>query len=275
MKNLNNKKIITSIILFSLLLILSLSFVNAYYNNTSSISVLASLVGDFEMGDGDVNMMFYKQVGSGYAKTPSVPALGYTFDDTKTNCSITCSNSNENADCYYHYNDSNKTFTINSDDKVTCKFYFNEDASPDINIYVLKEAENGSFEYNLKTYSLSESIPSYGFEYTNYYSCTNNSTLTYNSNTRSFSVETSQKDTCYVYFDKDGRTADVIANIYISDGTSPYEKVQNIPQNKTYELSQSETSSCTDQNATITYENGYIIISAEETQTCNIYLDEV
>lgn len=275
MNNLRNRKIFIISCFTILLLILSVTFANAYYNSGSEIGILASLVGDFDTGDGDVNMMFYKQSGNDYVRTFAVPAMGYTFDDTKTRCTLECSNSDPTASCYYSYNSNNKSFTLNSEDKVTCKFYFNETYSSDINIYVLKEDDDGTYEYNLKKYSLAENIPAYGFVYTNHYACDNNSTLTYDSNTKSFMVETTQKDNCYVYFDKDNRTADVITNIYVNNGNSTYEKVQSIPRNKTYTLSQSQTSSCTDANATITYENGYIIISAEEMQTCNVYLDVV
>ena len=50
---------------------------------------------------------------------------------------------------------------------------------------------------------------------------------------------------------------------------------QTRPQNNTYQLSQTETSSCTDENAVITFENGYVSITAEKQQVCTIYLDLV
>ena len=109
------------------MLILGTSITKAFYTNTSSMRVLASLVGDFDSGDGDINMMFYKQNDEGeYIRTYAIPALGYTFDDTKTICSTTCSNSDSSAACYYSYNSENKTITMDSEDKVTCKFFFSK-----------------------------------------------------------------------------------------------------------------------------------------------------
>ena len=268
----NKNKFFIAIFVFTLMII-SFTFVKAYYNSTSSMSILASLVGDFDTGDGDINMMFYKETNGKYVRTFAAPALGYTFDDTLTTCSIECSNSNPNAACYYHYDSSNNSFSIDSNNKVTCKFYFKEDVKADIIVNILKEDENGTYEYNSKKYSLSEHVPAYGYEFvTNGYSCDNNSTLTYDSNNRVFNVHTTQKETCYAYFDKNGKTADVTTSIYVQNANGTYEKVDYIPQNKTYQLSQSQ-SSCTDSNATITYENGYISISAVEKQTCSIYLD--
>lgn len=270
------KKRIFILVFAIVLIVASFTFVNAYYNNTSSMSILAGLVGDFDTGDGDINMMFYKESDGKFVRTYAAPALGYRFDDTLTDCTITCSNSNSSASCYYHYDSTNNTFSINSEDKVTCKFYFKEEAEADIIVNVLKEDENGTYEYNSKTYSLSENIPAYGYEYvTNGYTCDNNSTLTYDSNEKVFNVNTTQKEVCYVYFDKNGKTADVIANIYVQNESGTYEKVEYIPQNKTYTLSQTQTSSCTDSNAEISYENGYINISASEKQTCTVYLDLV
>ena len=193
MNDTRRKKTFILVTFAIILVVISFTFVSAYYNNTSSISILASLVGDFDFGDGDINMMFYKESNGSYVKTFAAPAIGYTFDDTLTTCSIECSNSNPNAACYYHYDANNKTFSINSDDKVTCKFYFKEDVSADITVNILKEDENGTYEYNSKTYSLSEYVPAYGYEFvTNGYSCDNNSTLTYDSTNRVFNVHATQ-----------------------------------------------------------------------------------
>ena len=277
MKNSAKKKKTRYIFTFSfitLLLFLGIIVAKAYYNNTSEpMRILASVVGDFNSGDGDANMIFFKKNSAGdYVRTYAVPAIGYVFDDTKTNCSITCANNDSSAACYYVYNANTKSFTLNSEDKVTCKFYFNREADEDIIINVYKQVNN--------SYELSEVIPAYGYAYSTY-SCTNGSTLTYSSSTRTFSAETTQKDTCNVYFDIDNTTSsDVTTIVYVqkSVGSSTYEMVETIPQNKTYVKSTTQTSKCVDANsvdtnATITYSDGSINISASGQQTCTVYLD--
>lgn len=278
--NIKSKKMILAISFAALLLFLGVSIVKAFYTDTSSVSILASLVGDFDSGDGDINMLVYKENDDGdYVRTFAIPALGYTYNSSLTNCSIECSNSatNPNANCTYTINNDN-TITMNSDEKVTCKFYFDKHEDTDIVLNVLKEDENGTYEYNLKHYSLTDNVPAYGYNYTNNYSCDNNSTMTYNAETRTFNIQTTQKEVCYAYFDKNNITADIIANVYVQESNGTYTKVETIPQHKRYVLSQTQTSLCVDSNsantnATIAYTNGNINIDATGKQTCTIYLD--
>lgn len=267
------------------MLVIGVSVTNAYYTNTSSISILASLVGDFDNGDGDVNVMYYKENDEGrYVRTYSIPALGYTFNDTKTKCTQTCSNSDSSASCYYNYNSETNSLNLNSEDKVTCKFYFDKETNADVIINILRQDEYGTYEYNSLKYSLIKDIPAFGYDYAGY-SCTNNSTAQYISSTRTFKVNSTQKDTCYVYFDANEDEADIGTIIYIKEDTE-YKEVEYIPQHKTYTLSQTETSYCVNgvtdspdynnaNSSTITYDNGYINIDSSEQQTCKVYLDLV
>lgn len=285
MKNLKAKKIIFAFAFLSLMLVIGISVANAYYTNTSSISVLASLVGDFDSGDGDINMIYYKENDEGrYVRTYAIPALGYTFNDAKTNCNQTCSNSDSSASCYYNYDSTTHSINLDSEDKVTCKFYFDKEINADVIVNILKQDENGTYEYNSNKYSLSENVPAFGYDYVGY-SCTNGSTAQYISDTRTFKVNTTQKDTCYVYFDTNEEVADIVTKIYIKENTE-YKEVEYIPQNKTYTLSQTEASYCVNgitdnasysnaNSSTISYENGYINIDSSEQQTCKVYLDLV
>ncbi len=247
----------------------------AYYTSSESVSILANLVGDFDMGDGDINMTIYKQDDNGdYIKTYTVPTIGYTFNNAKTVCDVQCSYNDASAACNYSYNTTTKKFTFTSNGKASCKFYFDQEYSTDINIHILIEDENGSTTYNNKSYTEVNAVPAYGYEYYGY-TCDETGTVVYNSNTRTFSLTTNQRNTCYAYFDNTN-TADIITNVYVQsdDDNTVYNKVDIIPANHVYVLSQSHASSCTDNNSQISYVNGYIQIdSMTQKQTCNVYLD--
>lgn len=259
----------------------SIRVAHAYYNNTASINILANSVGDFDTGDGDINMMIYRENDEGvYIKSYAVPAIGYSFNSSLTKCTIPCVK-DEKGDCFYTYDDENKVFALTSKQKVTCKFYFDKIAESDINVYIMKEDAAGTYTYNNQTYIMIEEIPAYGYEYVGYYCENPNSinNLEFVSETKKFVVSTSTKNTCYAYFDSVGQ-ADIIANVFVQTyfGRSIYKKVDFIPVNKIYTLSTSKTSACYDAagnntGTIITYEDGYINIAASEKQTCDIYLD--
>lgn len=285
----SKKKLFFAFVFSTLLLTVSISITHAYYSNSIPMSLLATLVGDFDLGDGDINMMFYKEnENHKYVKVFSAPAIGYTYDSTKTTCTIECSDydTNPSANCTYKYNSSNNTFSVDSEDKVTCKFYFNISETKDVTINLYRQDSNGTITNNDKTYSAVDVIPAYGYVYSTY-SCQNGSTLTYTSGERKISVDSSVKDTCSVYFDIDSNTTlDVDTAIYVQQKVNgSFVKVETIPQNKTYRLStaQGYTSKCYDTsvtpaqetNATISYNNGYITIDSAEQQSCTIYLELV
>ena len=102
--------------------------------------------------------------------------------------------------------------------------------------------------------------------------------MTYNSETKKFSVATATKNTCYVYFSKVG-DADITVNTYVQEeyGVATYASVDAIPANKIYTLND-ELSSCiavssTGNDGVITYEDGYISVIATGQQVCDVYLD--
>lgn len=274
---------------FVVILISGIEAAYAYYHTTASISILANSVGDFDMGTGDINMMIYKENDQGvFLKTYAVPSVGYKYDETLTKCTIACS-TDSTSNCYYSYDHVNRIFSLTSDQKVTCKFYFKQEAASDINIYIMKEDEldTNTYEetsantYNGKNYALIESIPAYGYEYVGYYCENEVESLNYNSNTKRFNVQTKTKNTCYAYFDNVS-SGDLSVSVYVQseEGSTVYNLVESIPASKEYVLSTSKTSACYDAennntNALITYEDGYINISATGQQTCEVYLDLV
>ena len=275
---------------FAILLVSGIKAAYAYYYDSSSLTILSNLIGDFDTGDADINLMIYKETAKDsnlFTRSYGIPAVGYKLNDSLTTCTKPCDdNLNKNcpvtcndsiSTCYYTYNDSDKSIALTSSHKVTCKYYFEQEATSDINVYVMKEDVNGTHEFNDKYYSLSESIPAYGFKY-NTYTCENAATVSYDSELKKFNVSTQTKNTCYAYFDSNG-SADIVVNVYVqsSEGSSTYTQVETIPANKKYVLSTTQTSKCIDANgalaATPTYEEGYINITASEKQTCDVYLD--
>ena len=135
------------------------------------------------------------------------------------------------------------------------------------------EDEDGSYTYNSKNYSAIANVPAYGYEYAIAYSCENGSTLSYNSETKKFSITATEQDSCYAYFNKVGNS-DITVNVYVQSayGSSTYTSVESIPSNKIYVLN-STKSACDLSGATISYTDGYINITASGQQTCNVYLD--
>lgn len=280
-KTLKNKNISLLVIIgfFAFVLIYGIQAVYAYYVDNASLSIIANLIGDFENNKGDANMIFYKQNDAGdYVRTYAIPAFGYVLNETATSCTIPCGN-DPLSECYYSYNSSTQKISLTSNQKVMCKFYFDKEDDSDLKVYILKEDETGSYNYNSKTYSLVEAVPAYGYKHIHSY-CTNGADITYNASNKTFNVSTTQKETCYAYFDSAGNT-DLTVNVFVqsSNGSNAYKQVETIPSNYEYIISTSRESYCFDENGNtnteINYVDGYINITATTKQTCNVYLDLV
>ncbi len=326
-------KLYTIIIMIFAILVLSFGIKQAYayYYTKQSFPILSALVGDFDVGKGDINILIYKQVDKTkegiYTRSYAVPAMGYKFDSTKTACTdgnnqkLECAYKQNGVegvaegsnDCSYTYDENSRTFTLTSNQKTTCKFYFTQTVTSDIDIYIMKEDENGvdgtwkptdgeGVNEVEKNYTMVEHIPAYGYRYAGY-KCENDNTnsedksitVTYDSETRKFKVETSKKTKCYAYFNSEG-PADIIAHVYIKDtdvnsenGESEvYTLVDTIPEGKKYKLASgteggNNKSQCYKQGhqeskldgVQVTYtEDGYISISdVTEPTECDVYLD--
>lgn len=292
----NNPKSLLTIGVFLLLLIFGFSQVWAVFQAENHETFFASVVGDFDIGDGDVNMMIYRKNESGeYVRSFVIPSAYYILNDNLTSCSKYCDqdpeictiaytkvNCNESDICSYTFDSTTRNLSLTSTEKITCKFYFDEVADSDINVFVLKENSGGIYlnSNNSKRYSIIENIPAYGYKYIDDYNCdVASATVTYNSETRTFNVASGQKTTCYVYFDQEGST-DVTVKAFVEEsyGSGIYVEVDSIPNSRVYTLNSS--SSCTPvasggAQATIKYEDGYIVIDATEAQTCQVFLDLV
>lgn len=260
-----------------------------YYNNSGSLPILSNLIGDFDSGDGDINIIIFKENtvgGEDFVKTYAVPAVGYSFDVERTSCQapsgqkVVCNKDDPNASCHYTFNEDTKEFDLTSNQKVTCKFYFTKDYDNDIELHIMLQDTNGTSEHESKMYREIENIPAYGFSYSGY-KCDNGSTVEIDPETGKIKVLATQRDVCYAYYDGDLNAADIIANVYIQKTVGgAYTKVSSIPNAQKYILSTSQKSYChTPEGAEIesmvpVYEGGFIdILNAEEKQICDIYLD--
>ncbi len=278
-----NKKYALGIMgLISLGLILGIQSTYAYYHEEKSLPILAAAVGDFDTGDGDINIMIYKQSEDNnklYSRTYSVPAFGYEFNDELTKCTVTCSEDGE-GNCRYNYNENDRTFSLTSKEKVTCKFYFDQKEPSDVNIYIMLADDNGPHYYDGKRYSIVNMIPPVGYTYDKSVCENNSDKLEYDEATHKFTLSTNSKDKCYAYFNKSDVPADISSNIYVQSekDSKTYINVKTIPAGKLYNLNE-EKSMCkdvgaTDKNSsTIKYEDGYINILSSGKETCDIYLD--
>lgn len=285
-KNLSKRNRVVMPLLLAIFVVLffaGISMVYAFYHNSLSFSIIANKVGSFGIGNGDMSIIIYKQSNELSAETPEytqtygVPRVGYILDNV--DCTIPCTD-NSADDCYYSYNSDTNMFTITSNKKVSCKFYFRKTLDSDINIYIAIEDENGNLTYNDKNYREVESIPAYGYEYSGY-TCKYDADVTYNQELKTFSVATLTKNDCYAYFYKT-LEADVIVNVYVQSdiGSNIYQEVRSIPTNKAYVVSTKDgyksacyNSSGIETSSVITYSGGYITVNASEKQTCNVYLD--
>ena len=294
----SNRFYFLTLLILTLILIGGIQSAYAYYyKDADSLPILSNLVGDFDSGNGDINIIIYKETGvknDDFVKTYSVPEVGYSLNIDRTSCKgpsgndIKCDKDNPNADCNYTYNADTKEINLTSNQKVTCRFYFNKDYENDIELYVMMQDQNGTHtreHYDeepgdvIKTYRNVDSIPAYGFTYSGYY-CENGSTVTIDEETGNIKVLATQRDVCYAYYDGDLLNADIIANVYVQKVVGGnYVKVPSIPNSQKYKISESQESYCHTEDGTHTssvptYENFYINIpESEQKQVCEVYLD--
>ncbi len=286
-----NKFFLVSVMsILTLILITGIQYAYAYYYNESdSLPIFSNLVGDFDSGNGDINIVIYKETkvkSDEFVKTYVVPAVGYSFNMDRTSCKapsgqkITCKKDDPTSACNYTFDEKTKEFSLTSNQKVTCQFYFNKDYENDIELYVMIQDENGTHTHGQKKYRNVDDIPAFGFTYNNDYECENGSTVEVDPETGKIKVLAEQRDVCYVYYDGDLKAADIIANVYIQKTVGGlYTKVSSIPSAQKYVISQNEKSYChtfdgRETGIVPTYENGSINISeAEEKQICEVYLD--
>lgn len=132
-------------------------------------------------------------------------------------------------------------------------------------IYIEKPTDSNT---NNKKYSLSDSIPVYGYAYSGY-SCKNNSTLFFDENTKNTRVNLIKKDICSIYFDY-LTTPDISLIIMLEEtvNSNTYTIANSIPYYG-YKYSYYEC----DNNSNLTYDSEYHKINVETNnkETCKVY----
>lgn len=269
-----NKRVVLTAILFLLIVLFvwGIKATYAYYNSKTAFSLLGTTIGNFDIGDGDINLIMYKEDDNGeYNLTKSIPLIGYYLNDLKTDCS------NENT--IINYIEETNEISIQSNEKTVCRIYFDQLGESDVRTYILLEDDDGEYLYENINYKIVNQVPDVGYDYVGY-DCLNKNASTnieYDSELSTFTYKTSEKNICYVYFNKLSNP-DLIINIYVqeTDGSDSYMNVINIPTINKYVLS--DKSTCVDVNnnvieANISYLNREIEVLAEEIGTCNVYLD--
>lgn len=270
------KKIVLSsiLILIGFLFLWGFNTVNAYYNSKTDFSFLGTTIGDFDIGDGDINLVLYKESDDGkYNLTKSIPLIGYYLNNDKTDCS--------NKNTVISYENATNEVNIETDSQTTCRIYFDQLGESDVRAYMLVETTNGEYSYNGKTYNLSNKVPDVGYEYLTY-ACQNPEAVTeidYDGQTRTFTYKSTDRNICYIYFNALSNP-DVTLNIYIQEtmGSESYMNVTNIPTLYTYKLN-STKSYCLDLDnnnigsAVLSYADRKISVEVEYAGVCYVYLD--
>lgn len=283
LSNKNKKQLPIVVGVFVVLFFTGISMVLAFYNGAYSFPIISNKVGNFDNGNGDLAIVIYRQSNGlsesskEYKRVYGIPQVGFNLDHVE--CSETCTE-NQSDSCHYTYDVENNLYSLTSDKKVTCRFYYNKTAEADVEVTIMIEDDNGPTVYNGKNYREIDSIPAFGYEYNNYY-CAKSATVTYNQELKTFNVSTTTRNNCQAYFNK-VNDSDISVNVFVQTtlGGSIYQEVDSIPTNKAYIISTNAnyTTACYDSSGnktsdTVVYSGGYITVSSTKKVSCNVYLD--
>ncbi len=268
-------------------LVVSIKSTYAYYQTETPFSMLAASVGDFD-SSGDVNIVIWKQKTKGskdYIKTYGVPSVNYKFVPDSTKCSnpttkvqVTCTNGTT-GNCHYTYNETSKSISLTSNDKVTCNFYFDQTISSDIDVYIMIESKDvNDKSYNSKYYQTATAVPATGYTYNAAVCDDKTGTISYDTSNKKFTVSSSVKNTCYVYFNSTS-TINTNTQVFVqtAKNSQVYSLVDSIPVGNVYELNEEKSKCVNSQNqktdASITYDGFVNVTDTDEHQDCNVYLN--
>ena len=207
-----------------------------------------------DMDGADINLIIkvWNNTTNEYETVDEMPLFGYTFESEFSYC--------RNGSILTY---ENGNISVTATRRDFCYAYFKE-APKDIilNIYT-KETDDAERV-------LVQTIPNEYYKFTNY-SCTDGAELTFNEQTRKFTISSKNKTVCDVEF-----TREVIINLYKEDrnGTHSYKelyftKVSNVPNtNYTY-----DSYECENNAATISFDNTNreVLIESSGKDVCNVY----
>lgn len=208
---------ISLLVFFVLFLInITLNKTHAYYGDSVELPLFNARVGDFS-GEGesakegpltnkstDVNIIWYIQMPDNpdkYKENKGVPLLGFTLNETKSNC---YPKNNEEGTTYI------EDYSISEDgivdikvsetkpNQIVCRLYYDRDKISDVIIYAYIQDETGDREYNGSKYKLTSKMPT-GKEMVGYKCSKEGTNIDYNE-TDGFMIDTKGPNTCYIYF---------------------------------------------------------------------------
>jgi hypothetical protein len=200
---LENKNILIVVGILILVGIISLTITHAYFTGSKSSNVISGIVGD--VTNPDVNMKYMVEnlnsdgTGTGtYSIMYNAPTKGYTYNSTKSNCSVGTLTNNGNG-----------TFTISSSGKTKCELYYDSDGtitnSNDTELVIMKEVTSpmcmGTCGYKKVTDLSATGLLNLGFVFNSTLStCTNGGTVSYDYVNNKIVTSSTGKSVCNAYF---------------------------------------------------------------------------
>lgn len=266
---LNKHKIIfTSVIVLVLLACVGLFVTYALYQSVDVTPIVGATVG--EIPELDVRIMVEAKDAQGkgtnsYELYSYIPKAGYEYNSKLSKCS---------RGSKINYDKEKFEAKIDSNGHDTCYLYFDSTADVDFNLKIYTQDKNDLGQGIKDAYTLieNESLPKAGYVFNKSKSyCDKSSSIDYDSVENMFTIEASEKDTCYAYMD--AVEADVVLTIYTqnSKNSEEYTEVNTIPSNAFYDLN-SEKSGCSG-SSTITFDNQRILLTPMSKTKCVAYLD--
>jgi hypothetical protein len=199
----NNRNLLIVITIAILIGITSIVVSYSFFTASASQNVISGLVGD--ISNPDLNIEFLVEnlntdgTGTGtYTSSYMAPTKGYTYNSTKSSCSVGTLTNNANG-----------TYSIASTGKTKCQIYYDSDGTinytDDVSINIMKEVRgtncNGTCGYKKSTDLSVEGLLNQGYTYdSTKSSCTNGATLSYDYATNKMNVSSTSKSVCTAYF---------------------------------------------------------------------------
>jgi hypothetical protein len=225
----NNRNLLIVITIAILIGITSIVVSYSFFTASASQNVISGLVGD--ISNPDLNIEFLVENlntdGTGtdtYTSSYMAPTKGYTYNSTKSSCSVGTLTNNANG-----------TYSIASTGKTKCQIYYDSDGTinytDDVSINIMKEVRgtncNGTCGYKKSTDLSVEGLLNQGYTYdSTKSSCTNGATLSYDYATNKMNVSSTSKSVCTAYF-KIGST--LASAVLKNNGTAASIKSKGTP----------------------------------------------
>ena len=207
----------------------------------------------------DINLylMVWDENTQEYEITDEMPVFGYAYDESISYCrhGSSMSYANGNISVTAERRDSCYAFFTENEKDITLRIYTKETAS--------------------SNRVLVKNVPNYSYNFTNY-DCTNGATLSFNDNTRKFTISSTKKTVCEVEFTK--KEMDIIINMFKENslGEHEYNGLKYIATTEIPGINynfDSYVCKNTSINTTVAYENNELVIDSFGRNECNVYFN--